>query len=452
MELHHHRFSSIFWPLFIEILFSVLVSISDTLMLYAVSPQAVAAVGTSITYLNFINVAFIILSNGTLALFTQYAGAKEVELTRKAAITAIKYNLMIAIAVTACIFIFYPYLMNLIIEDALIANLAIQYGLIVGSASVFVAINPILANYMRALGHDKSPMIANLVANIVNISLNYVAIFILEIGVIGVAWATLIAHFFATIVLIILARIHLPKGIGESSVSPRQIMKDSIYIGLPSAIESFVFLGAMSVVITVLNILDPSGIEISARVTVEHISRFAFIPAAALAHATAIKTGFYVGGKSYKKAENRIFKASLMSLLTTVILGSIILFIPHEIISIFTTAENLHGDELTELILVIESILWINLIIEAIRAVNVIIGESLKVTGDAWFVGKVSLVSIFIFTIGGTLFFTFVWSLDILGIFIALAIDEAFKCVFFLIRLFTKKWTSHTLVIPIKPH
>lgn len=452
MELHHHRFSSIFWPLFIEILFSVLVSISDTLMLYAVSPQAVAAVGTSITYLNFINVAFIILSNGTLAIFTQYAGAKEVELTRKAAITTIKYNLFIAVGVTALIFAFYPYVMNLIIEDVAIANLAIEYGLIVGGASIFVAINPILANYMRALGHDKSPMIANLVANIVNISLNYVAIFILELGVLGVAWATFIAHFLSTVVLVILANIHLPKGIGESTVSPKQIMKDSIYIGLPSAIESFVFLGAMSVVITVLNILDPSGIEISARVTVEHISKFAFIPAAALAHATAIKTGFYVGGKSYKKAEKRIMKASLISVITTLILGSVVLLIPNEIISIFTTAENLHGEELTELIHVIESILWINLIIEGIRAVNVIIGESLKVTGDAWYVGKVSFVSLLSFAIGGTLLFTFVFSLDILGIFIALAIDEVVKCVFFSYRLITKKWTSHTLVIPIKTH
>ncbi len=452
MELHHHRFTSIFWPLFIEILFSVLVSISDTLMLYAVSPQAVAAVGTSITYLNFINVAFIILSNGTLALFTQYAGAKEVELTKKAAVITIKNNLSIALGVTALILTFYPLLMNVFIEDTSIANLAIEYGLIVGCASVFIAINPILANYMRALGHDKSPMIANLVANIVNISLNYVAIFVLQLGVLGVAWATFIAHFLSTIVLIVLANIHLPKGIGDSAVTPKQIMKDSMYIGLPSAIESFVFLGAMSVVITVLNILDPSGIETSARVTVEHISRFAFIPAAALAHASAIKTGFYVGGKSYKKAQSRIIKASMISVFTTLILGTIILLIPNQIISIFTTAENLHGEELNELIHVIESILWINLIIEGIRAVNVIIGESLKVTGDAWYVGKVSFVSLLIFAIGGTLLFTFVFSLDILGIFIALAIDEAFKCALFLYRLITKKWTSHTLVIPIKTH
>ena len=450
MKLHHHRFSSIFWPLFIEILFSVLVSISDTLMLYAVSPQAVAAVGTSITYLNFINVAFIILSNGTLALFTQYAGAKEVELTKKAALISIKSNLFIALGVTGLILTFYPFLMNLIIDDASIANLAIEYGLIVGSASIFIAINPILANYMRALGHDKSPMIANLVANIVNISLNYVAIFVLELGVFGVAWATFIAHFLSTVVLIILANMHLPKGIGESPVTSKRILKDSIFIGLPSAIESFVFLGAMSVIITVLNILDPSGIETSARVTVEHISRFAFIPAAALAHATAIKTGFYVGGKSYKKAESRIIKAAMMSAITTLMLGGIILLFPNQIISIFTTAENLHGEELNELIHVIESILWINLIIEGIRAVNVIIGESLKVTGDAWFIGKVSLVSLSLFAIGGTLLFTFVFSLDIFGIFIALAIDETFKCAMFSYRLITKKWTSHTLVIPIK--
>jgi Na+-driven multidrug efflux pump len=53
MEVHQHRFIKVFWPLLIEIFLSVLVSLSDTLMLYGVSEKAVAAVGTSITYLNF---------------------------------------------------------------------------------------------------------------------------------------------------------------------------------------------------------------------------------------------------------------------------------------------------------------------------------------------------------------------------------------------------------------
>ncbi len=71
MQVHQHRFIKVFWPLLIEIFLSVLVSLSDTLMLYAVSPQAVAAVGSAITYLNFLNVSFIILSAGMLAVFTQ---------------------------------------------------------------------------------------------------------------------------------------------------------------------------------------------------------------------------------------------------------------------------------------------------------------------------------------------------------------------------------------------
>jgi Na+-driven multidrug efflux pump len=77
MKVHQHRFIKVFWPLLIEIFLSVLVSLSDTLMLYGIGQTAVAAVGSAITYLNFINVAFIILSAGMLTVFTQYVGANQ---------------------------------------------------------------------------------------------------------------------------------------------------------------------------------------------------------------------------------------------------------------------------------------------------------------------------------------------------------------------------------------
>ena len=346
MEIHQHRFVKVFWPLLIEIFLSVLVSLSDTLMLYGISQTAVAAVGSAITYLNFINVAFLVFSAGMLAVFTQYAGANQAEVVKKAARISIAINSIIAIFVMGAIYLFFSQFIHFAIPDQGIADLATEYGLIVGASSIFIAINPIIGNYMRAYGHDKSPMVATIIANIINISLNYLAIFVFDWGVAGVAWATFISHVGSFIAHLLLAYMHMPKQIEKTKVKALKLISDALEIGLPAAFEGFAFLGSMSVIITILNILDPSGVETSVRVTVEHIARMAFVPAAALAHASAIKTGFYVGASNFKKAQRRIFKISGIGIGISLALGLLIALIPDGIISIFTSVENIDSHEL----------------------------------------------------------------------------------------------------------
>ncbi len=450
MQVHQHRFVKVFWPLLIEIFLTVLVSLSDTLMLYGVSQTAVAAVGSSITYLNFLNVSFLILSAGLLAVFTQYVGANQAEVTKKAAWMGVIINSVIALFVMGLIYIFFSQFIHFIIPDQTIADIATEYGLIVGVASIFIAINPIIGNYMRAFGHDKSPMVATVIANVINITLNYLAIFVFNWGVAGVAWATVVAHAGSFVAHVILANFHLPKKIEPAKVSTRKLLADSLEVGLPSAFENFAFLGAMAVIITLLNFIDPTGVETSVRVTVEHIAKMAFVPAAALAHASAIKTGFYVGAQNYKKAQRRIFKISTIGIGISLVLGLLIALFPDWIVNIFTSVEGIHGDELHYHVELIKTVLWLNIAVEGARTLNIILGESLKSTGDAWFLGTISLFSLMFFAIGGSFLFGLLLNNGVISIFLALTVDEAFKELVFLWRWSTRRWTTRSLILPIK--
>jgi Na+-driven multidrug efflux pump len=55
------------------------------------------------------------------------------------------------------------------------------------------------------------------------------------------------------------------------------------------------------------------------------------------------------------------------------------------------------------------------------------------------------------FAIGGSFLFGFMFENGIVGIFVALTIDEAFKALVFMWRWSTRRWTTRALVIPIKP-
>lgn len=446
MKLHQHSFKNVFWPLLVETFFAVLVGLTDTLMLYAIGTPSVAAVGSAFTYLSFINVLFVVISSGMLAVFTQYVGADHAEVTKKARNLALLINGTLAFIVTLAIFLFGPLFLQIVLRNTLLIEEATQYFLIVGAGTIFAAINPLLGNYMRSFGHDKSPMIANILANIANITLNYLSIYVFNWGVAGVAWATTLSFFIQFLANLILGNIHLEKVTIPAHVPYRKLFNDALRVGIPSAIEAFMLLGTMSVIITMLNQFDTSGIHTASRVTVEHIARLAFVPGAALAHASSIKTGFYVGAGDFQKAQRRINIITFWAMIISFTLSVFIAIFPEWIVYIFMEAEHVEGVHLVEELKLIRLILWINVIVELGRNANVIIGESLKVTGDAIFLGVVSILSETILAIGLSFYFGLVLQMGVVGIFIALALDEGFRGLLFFYRWYHRRWQRKVFI------
>jgi Na+-driven multidrug efflux pump len=202
-----------------------------------------------------------------------------------------------------------------------------------------------------------------------------------------------------------------------------------------------------------INVFWPLLIEIFLVVLVslsDTLMLYAVSHEAVAAVGSAIKTGFYVGAQNFKKAQRRIFKISAIGMGISMVLGLLIAQFPTNIISIFTSVENIEGEELIHHIELIRIVLWFLIGVEGGRAVNIILGESLKSTGDAWFLGTVSLFSLMFFAIGGSFYFTFVIGNGVIGIFIALMVDEIFKSLIFLWRWTTRRWSTRVLAIPIQ--
>jgi putative MATE family efflux protein len=436
----------IFWPLLIEVFLAVLIGLADTLMLYGVSKTAVGAVGSSATYMNFINVSFIVISGGMLAVFTQFVGAKKIPDAQKALKMALIINATIAIIVSIILIFFAHPILNALMGESDLVNKAAQYLQIVGGTSIFMALTPIIAEYMRSFGHDKSPMLSSVVANIVNITLNIFAIFVFGWGVIGVAVATAVSHFVNFICHIIMASILIPSDSDPAEIKSKVIIKDALKVGLPTAFETFFYFGSMAAIISMLNYYDSSGLLATIRVTVEHIAIFAYIPSAALAHANALKTGFRCGRHNYQRCLKQTHQVVLWGIITSASIAIILALLAEPMVIFLTTKEGVNGEEIPNIIRMVKICLWIHVALEVGRATNMIIGHSLKASGDGWFVGIIGMISMTIFIIGGSYLFVFVLPLAIIGIFIALTLDEIIRAILMLIRWNTKKWSRKSFL------
>lgn len=446
MSTQHHSIAKIFWPLLLEIFFTVLVGVSDTLMLYAVGHEEVAAVGTAITYISFINVSFAIFSSGILAVFTQYVGAHQPEVAQKARNLALVIDAILGILFSAVILFFGRTILELLMGNSALIEDTHQYLSIVGMGITFNALNPILGNYMRAFGHDKSPMVATLAANAVNITFNALAIYVWRAGVIGVAWATFASYAVQFILSVLLAQIHVQKVSDSAKVDYLTLFKQTLRVGLPSALENLFVVGSFAFIVTLLNNLDLSGIETAARVTIEHIARVAFVPGAALAHAASIQTGFFAGAGQFEKAQKSLNSITLVAVALSLVISVVIALTPSWILHIFTDAEQLGNEEFLAVLGWVQWCLWINVLVEIARNVNIIIGESLKTSGDAFYMGIVSAISIGLFAFFGSYYFAVVLNWGVIGVFVALTLDENFRAALFFIRWRNRKWTQKVFV------
>ena len=64
------RLPQLFFPIFFEVLCSILAGVVDTLMLSTEGDQAVGAVGTANTYISIFVIMFSVISSGMIAVMT----------------------------------------------------------------------------------------------------------------------------------------------------------------------------------------------------------------------------------------------------------------------------------------------------------------------------------------------------------------------------------------------
>ena len=82
----------LFFPIFIEVLFFMLVGSVDTLMLSTIGDSEVGAVGAANTYLGVFTISFSVISTGVMAVMTQYIGAGKNGVARQARNLGVIFN------------------------------------------------------------------------------------------------------------------------------------------------------------------------------------------------------------------------------------------------------------------------------------------------------------------------------------------------------------------------
>ena len=432
------KLHQLFFPIFFEILFMMLAGIVDTLMIATEGDQVVGAVGTANTYIGLFLIMFSVISSGMVAVMTQYIGSNRPGVARQAFKIGLVFNAIIGILVT-CVLVFgaKPILEAVGIAKDLEEPAKI-YLQTVGLFCICNAMTPIVSSYLRSFGHTSSTLVATIVANVLNIVLNAFFLFVMDLGVLGVALATGISRLVNLLWIVISAKVLIKPIKDENPPKNKEIFGKIIRVGLPAAAETMLYNLAITLVISMLNRMDDTGVQATARAYALQISNFSYCVSAALANANAILVGWNLGAGEYDNCIRNTRKAAMIGICAGIGSAGLFAIFSKQIVGLFTNNP--------DMIKLVGALLVVDIFLEIGRSTNLIYGFALKTSGDAVFPMIIAVVFMFLCAVGGTWLFGMKLGYLVVGAYIGMALDECVRAIFMCGRWKSGRWKDLKLV------
>jgi len=323
-------------PLFIGNLFQQLYSIIDTLIVgRTINVKALAAVGAT-GAIAFLIIGFVIgCASGFSVVTAQFFGAGDYDGVRRSVASSIMLSAAFTVIVTLLSTLSAMPLLKLMDTPQDIINDAYSYIIIIYCGIFASVFYNLLASIIRALGDSRTPLIFLIIASILNIILDFTLILNFKIGVAGAAWATVISQLVSGLLCLVYVSkkfpiLRLKKSDWQFDI---KIAKNQLKIGLPMAFQFSIIAIGIIVLQSALNSFGST--TVAAYTTAAKIEQIATQVFPALGTAMATYSAQNYGAGKYDRIRQGVAKASIISLILSIIGGFIIFFFGGNIAELF---------------------------------------------------------------------------------------------------------------------
>ena len=306
-----------------------------------IGDNALAAVGSAGPIVNMLLVLFIGISAGASIMVSQYFGARNRESLSKTignciTVTAICCLLLILVMAP----LIRPILVMLNTPESILDWCA-GYLMISLVGIAGLAYYNILSGIIRGMGDSFSALIYLLIATVINIVLDVFFVAVLQLGVPGVALATVIAQITSSILCLIkLSRMRQLFDFGVKYLKPEgSYVKTIVRLGLPSGLTQAIFSSAMIVVQSLTNQFGEQFI--AANVVIMRVDGFAMMPNFSFGMAMTTFAGQNVGAKLYDRVTKGAKQGTLIAVCTSAVITGILLLFGRGLMGIFTDTTEL---------------------------------------------------------------------------------------------------------------
>ena len=430
------------WPIFIELFLRVVIGNINVWMIGHYSEPAVAAVGAANQLLNLTVFIYGFITVGTQIIIAQLIGAKKRGEINTVINTALLGSLSIG-ALISLTFIFFadPLLHFMNLDHQLIA-IGRSYLQIYGGSLFLSSLTAVIIAVMRSHGFTQPALLVPMTASILAVIGNYFALYspfgLPNFGVSGLAISSVIGNTLG----LLIATVLLKKYVGFSVTTFRlknlskDYLKKILTYGMPSSGESLSYQGAQVVVTMIVASLGSSVLIAKSYITA--ITQFVYLVANALGQGNQIMIGRHVGAGEFDKAYKRGMRTMVIGVAASVTICLLTFLFIEPIMGIFTNNQ--------EVIDIARGVFLVEIVLETVRAVNIILVGSLNASGDVKFPLICSLLVLWVVSLPFSYAMAIPAHLGLIGVWIAYAIDEALRSILMIYRWHSGIWRSKAVI------
>ena len=322
-------------PMIIGNLFQQTYTMADSAIVgRLVGEQALAAVGASYSLTNIFICVAIGGGIGASVIVSRYFGAKEYNKMKLAVYTAFISFLAVSLFLAVFGLAFGRHIMILLNTPRDVLDMATAYLRIYFLGLPFLFMYNVVSSMFNALGKSRIPLCFLIFSSLFNILLDYLFVRYLQMGVAGVAWATLIAQGISA-VMSFCVFLWVLRGLecGSTKLFAKEELSSMIRIALPSILQQSIVSIGMMLVQSVVNSFGSQALAgFSAAMRVESLC---VVPMAAIGNSLSSFTAQNIGAQQKDRVVEGYHAANKMVIFCAVLLCLILEIFARPITTLF---------------------------------------------------------------------------------------------------------------------
>ena len=278
------------WPIAVSMLSYSLMSVADTYFVGQLGASPLAGVGMAST-LTWAGVCFAFgLLRAVKVLVSQARGAGQLEQTREYLFAGKLLGAAIGIVLIIAVPLIEPGL-RLLLDSEAAADSAVSYFRVRMLSIPFLLMFVAAREFRYGMGDTRLPMVAGVIANLLNVVLDFIFIVKLEWGVEGAAWATVVAVLVEWLIVLVPTWSSILAGRSAQWIHLRSIVS----IGTPSGIQFTLEMGSFTLLAAMIARLG--DVEMAAHQIALQVIHVAFLPVVSLGEGASVMAGQAVGAR-----------------------------------------------------------------------------------------------------------------------------------------------------------
>jgi putative MATE family efflux protein len=328
-------------PMMFAMSIQTVYNLVDTFWVSGLGSDALAAVGFVFPFF-FASIAISTgLGVGGGSAISRRLGAKDKQGADNVAVHTMIIMLILSLLFAVPLFIFAESIF-ISIGAGSTADMATSYGKIIFAGTFFIFFPNVANAILRSEGDTKRAMNAMILGSVLNIILDPILIYVLDMGIAGAAWATVISLAVTAVLmfnwLFFRKDTYISFDFKDFSFD-RGILKDIFRVGFPASVQQ----SSMALMMLVMNMIlitvsDTDGVAVY---TVGwRVATIAIAPLMGISTAVVTMSGFAYGEGSYSKLSSSHLYATKISFLVETAIAALTFILAPQIAYVFTMSES----------------------------------------------------------------------------------------------------------------